>query len=443
MKEKISISGGQPHRELRPFLALWATQGLSSLGSSMTSFALIVWSYTQQGSALTTALLSVCTYAPYVLLSVFSGVLSDRWDKKKTMLACDTLAALSTGAVLLLLTTGLLQIWHLYLLNALNGLMNTVQQPASEVAVSLLVPKEHYQRASSLQSLSSSLTTVLTPVFATALFGLGGMVPVILVDLMTFAVAFLTLLLGISFPRQKEANKAHLLADIQSGFAYLGQNLGILELMLFLAAINLVASMFEAALPPMVLSRPAGGEMALGIVSACTGLANVAGSLMVSAAKPPKSRVRVICLSLLFSMSTENLLMAVGRSMPVWCLGAVLGWVAIPLMNANLNVLFRSHIPLALQGRVYAIRNALQFFTIPLGYLLGGFLVDQVFEPLMAQQPPGSLLCWLLGEGKGSGAALLLLILWPLGMLICLGFGRSRHIWALETGQAPVLEKTI
>ena len=80
----------------RPFLLLWATQALSALGSAMTSFALIIWSYQQQGSALTTALLAVCSYAPYVLFSLFAGALSDRWDKKRTLLVCDTLAALGT-----------------------------------------------------------------------------------------------------------------------------------------------------------------------------------------------------------------------------------------------------------------------------------------------------------------------------------------------------------
>lgn len=67
----------------------------------------------------------------------------------------------------------------------------------------------------------------------------------------------------------------------------------------------------------------------------------------------------------------------------VWCVGAVLGWLPIPLMNANLDVLFRTHIPVKMQGRVYAARNSLQLFTIPLGYLLGGALVDTVFEPFM------------------------------------------------------------
>ena len=129
-------------RKLRPFLTLWSTQSLSSLGTAMTSYALVIWSYEQLGSALSTALLTICSYAPYVLMSIFAGALSDRWNKKRTMLVCDIFAALTTVAVLFLLRAGQLRLTHLYLLNALNGLMNTLQQPASEVAVSLLTPKE-------------------------------------------------------------------------------------------------------------------------------------------------------------------------------------------------------------------------------------------------------------------------------------------------------------
>ena len=112
---------------LRMFFIVWSTQNLSILGSSMTSFALVIWSYQQKGSALTTALLSVCSYAPYVALSIFAGSLGDRWDKRRTMIACDSFAALTTLAVLALLRTGRLEIWHLYVLNALSGLMNTIQ----------------------------------------------------------------------------------------------------------------------------------------------------------------------------------------------------------------------------------------------------------------------------------------------------------------------------
>ncbi len=420
--------------ELREFYILWATQALSALGSAMVSFALVIWSYEQSGQALMTALLSVCSYAPYVIMSIFAGALSDRWDKRRTMLICDGFAAACTCAVLMLLKSGRLMVWHLYVLNALNGLMNTFQQPASEVAVTLLTPKEHVQRVGGLKALSSSLTTLLTPALATAVLTFGGLDAVIAFDLMTCAAAMGTLLLCIRLPKKEtpDEKKESVMKAAGQGIAWLREHRGILDLILLLAAINLIASMYNAALPAMVLSRTGGGAHVLGWVNTCTGAATLAGSLVVSALPAPKKRARVILNCLLISMSTENFILALGREGWIWCIGAVLGWLSIPVMNVNLGALMRLHIPVEMQGRVYSARNTLQFFTIPLGYLLGGALVDRVCEPLMASIGQDNLLVTLLGSGKGSGAALLFLVIAGLGIGVCLAFRKDRHIRALD-----------
>ena len=218
----------------------------------------------------------------------------------------------------------------------------------------------------------------------------------------------------------------------KSGLLYLRKNPGILHLMLFLAAINFTASVYNAALPAMLLSLESGGEIALGVVNSVAGAAMIAGGILAGLWPEPKSRVRMICNTLLISMSTENFLLAFGRSLPMWCIGAVLGWSVIPLMNANLDVVFRQYIPVEMQGRVYSARNTFQFFTIPIGYVAGGYLVDRVFEPLMAAQGAGSWLAVLFGTGKGAGSALTFGLLGVLGTLICLYFRRNRHIRALE-----------
>jgi len=96
---------------------------------------------------------------------------------------------------------------------------------------------------------------------------------------------------------------------------------------------------------------------------------------LVTVLPAPKSRVRVLLNALLFSMSTENFILAFGRGTPVWCFGAVLGWVFISVMSANMDVLFRTKISIEMQVRVYSARKALQFFTIPLGYLCGGLFI--------------------------------------------------------------------
>ncbi len=425
------------NKQLRPYLMLWSTQALSALGSGMTSYALVLWLYLRSGSALRTALLSVCSYAPYVIMSIFAGALSDRWNKKRTMLVCDMLAALSTVAVFLLIKADALSAWHLYILNALNGLMNTIQQPAVEVAATLLIPKEHYQKTSGLRSFSQSLNSILTPILATALFAFGGIGAVIAVDLLTFALAFLVLLLFIPIPESGETKQKpeKLTEAARQGMAWLKKNPLILTLILYLACINLVASVYDAALPAMILSKPRGGDTVLGIVNTCVGIATLAGSVLVTFLPIPKNRVRIISYALLLSMSSENFLLAFGRTPLVWCIGAVAGWLPIPLMNANMDVIFRSSIPLDMQGRVYSCRNTLQFFTIPIGFLTGGALVDKVFEPLMGAQPAGGLLSSLFGETKGSGAAMLFFVIGIAGVLVCLIFNfiLRKYKWSENT----------
>lgn len=421
-------------KEMKVFLLLWITQAFSGLGSAMTSYALVIWSYSQRGSALMTALLMVSSYAPYVLCSIFAGALSDKWNKKATMLACDTIAAMTTVVMLFLLHGNRLFIGHLYLINGINGLMNTVQQPASEVATTRVLPRKYFQRVGGLKYFASSLNSIMTPILATAVLGIAGMGAVVAFDLLTFATAFVTLAFWIRIPEGKDQDdsKEPLLDSAKKGIAYLRKEQGIFHLILFLAAINLVASVYEAAFPAMMLSRNGGSEKTLGMVNAVIGITTFAGSIVASFIKAPKSRVRVICNCLLFSMSTENFLLALGREPWIWCVGGFLGWIAIPLMSANLDAILRLHIPETMQGRVYSVRNSLQFFTIPVGYFLGGFLVDKVFEPIMAGQREGSFLISMFGEGKGTGAAFLFFVIAFAGIGVCLYFRKDKHIWELE-----------
>lgn len=411
-------------KKLKYYLLLWSTQSLSALGSGMTSYALVLWLYMNSGSALKTAMLTICSYAPYVVMSIFAGALSDKWNKKRTMLVCDLFAAMTTVAAFALIKADSLQPWHLYVLNGLNGLMNTVQQPASEVASTQLIPKEYYQKTSGLRSFSQALNSLLTPVLATVLFTFGGVSTVMSVDLITFAAAFLVLLLFIHIPEPEsvEKSKEPLLASAKAGLAWLKKNTLVLKLIFFLAGINLIASAHTAALPAMLLSKETGSEKVLGTVNFFAGAASFVGSMIASFAPAPKNRVRAICLSLFFAMSTENFLLAFVDIPVVWYFGAAMGWLFIPYMGANLDVIFRSTIPADMQGRVYSCRNTLQFFTIPIGYLSSGFLIDNVLEPFMSGQSADSVYVSLFGMGKGSGAAMLFAVLGAAGVAICAVF---------------------
>ena len=410
---------------LKNFYILWSTQSLSQLGSSITAFALTLWLYEKTGSALSTAALTICTYAPYVLMSIFAGALTDRFNKKKTMLVCDTLAALCTLTVFLLYKTDSLAIWHLYLINAVSGLMNTVQQPASEVMMTLIVPKDRYQKTSGLQNLSRSLNSVLNPVIATALYSLAGLDVVIAVDLTSFVVAFVALAGFIRVAEVKKESKEKTLTLAKEGLAFLKSKPMILTLILFMSGVNLVASAFNATLPAYVIPNPKGGSAMLGVITSASGLAMIVGSLLVSFLPKPKDRVKMIYITMLISLGSENFILAFAREPYLWVLAQVIGWILVPVMSTNLEVILRNSVPVDLQGRVYACRNTFQFFTIPIGLFLGGFLVDHVCEPFMKRQGYREILTILFGSGKGSGAALMMFILGIVGSSMCLVTGRK------------------
>ena len=411
--------------QLKDFLILWSTQSMSQLGSSITAFALTLWLYEKTGSSLSTAALTICSYAPYVMMSIFAGALTDRFDKKKTMLICDVLAVTCTIAVYLLYRTEHLMVWHLYALNAVSGLMNTVQQPASEVAMTLIVPEKYYQKTSALRSLSRSLISVLNPLIATALYSFAGLSGVVAVDVGSFMIAFVALQFFVKIPESRGEKKESVLLLAKGGIEFLKKTPMIMTLLLFMAGINLVSSAFDATLPGYVIPNPKGGQAILGIVTSCSGVAMIIGSLIASYLPKPKDRVKVVYLTMLFAMGTENFIMAFAREPMLWCIGQVIGWILVPVMSTNLEVILRNSIPVELQGRVYACRNTLQFFTIPIGLFLGGFMVDDVCEPFMVRYGDSLILKILFGAGKGSGAALMMFILGISGSLICILMGRK------------------
>lgn len=400
-------------------------QSISQLGSSITAFALTLWLYEKTGSSLSTAALTICSYTPYVLMSIFAGAFTDRFDKKKTMIVCDVLAVLCTIAVFGLYQTNRLMAWHLYVLNAISGLMNTVQQPASEVAMTLIIPGEYYQRTSGLRSLSRSLISILNPLLATALYSFAGLNGVVAADVGSFLIAFFALQFLITIPESKKEQKERVLVLAKEGIGFLKENPMIMTLILFMSGINLISSAFEAALPGYVIPNPRGGQAVLGMVTSCSGIAMMIGSFVASALPKPKDRVKVVYLTMLFSMGTENFLLAFAREPVLWCVGQIIGWVLVPIMSVNLEVILRNSIPVELQGRVYACRNTFQFFTIPVGLFLGGWMVDDVCEPWMRTYGDRSILGTAFGNGKGAGAALVMFILGIMGSLLCILVGKT------------------
>ena len=429
-------------KQLHSFLLLWGSQTVSQLGTAMTDYAVIIWVYSQKGTASSVTLLTVCTFLPTIFFRFLAGSMVDRQNKKRIMLIADMIAACGTLAVFVLHSAEMLQIWHLYVINFLLSLMNAFQEPASFVAVSLLVPEEYYARAGGLQGFSGAAVSILAPALGALLLASGGLDLVLIIDLASFAVAFLALLFLIRIPEaeRQEAKKEPFSKTCLAGIRYLREHTAILRITLFLAVINFLAKLGnDGMLSPFILGRTGNNQPVLGTVESFTALGVLAGSLLATLMKPAGRRTRLIFITtgLVFAGSVIQGL----TSRPwLWCAAAFASYLTAAVMNVNMDTMMREKVPTEMQGRVFSAKSTLQNFTIPPALLLGGLLADTVFEPFMlADSPAQQFLSGIFGTGKGAGIGLMFFIVGIAGMVISFTRLRKPAYRELDRTEAETL----
>lgn len=424
------------NNNFKRYIIFWLSQAVSQLGSSMTSFALILWAYTQKGSAMTVSLMSFFNYVPYIIVSLFAGTFVDTHSKKMIMLVADSVAAVCSVIIFVLNIGNGLQIWVIYLVNFIIGFMNAFQGPASSVAIGKVVPKEKLEQVSGMNSFSGNLVAVLSPILAAALFGFGGLKLILVIDLCSFVFAFLILLFVLRIPEDsfRKAEKKSVFAGCAEGFGYLKGHRGIFMIIITMAFMNFFSRLtYENILSPMILSRSGNNSVILGVVNALMGIGGVLGGMIVSTGKIKGNSIKMIYISATLSFLLGDIVMGAGRNVIFWSFAGLAASLPIPFINAGQMVILYKEVPQEMQGRIFAVRNALQFSTIPLGILLGGFLADYVFEPFMITENAfAGILRIIVGEGAGSGMAVMFLCTGILGALFSLISYRQKDIRELE-----------
>jgi len=321
--------------------------------------------------------------------------------------------------------------------------MNAFQSPASTVAVGMMAPKDKYEKLSGMNSFSSSTISVFTPMLAASISSIFGLNGVLFIDMMSFGVAFLALLFFIIIPEQgKNTNQKQKQSGVLGGaldgalegFAFLRKQKGLLYLVFSMAIMNFFSRLtYENILPAMLLSRSGNNQNILGFVSGMIGFGGILGGVFVTLIKVPKNKIKVIYFAAAFTFLGGDLLMGLGRNALIWSFAALAASIPIPFINAGQSVLLYSNIPTIMQGRVFAVRNGLQFLTIPIGVLLGGALADYVFEPYMKQSTAFvSFLQKFVGTGEGNGMAVMFLCTGIIGFIISLIWYKNKHIQALQ-----------
>jgi len=418
------------------FAVVWIGQVVSLLGTAMTGFALTIWAWQITGEATALALVGFFAFAPIVLISPVAGALVDRWNRKLAMMISDLAAVLSTIVVLLLFSAGNLQIWHLYLTGAFSGIFQAFQFPAYSAAVTTMVSKEQYGRASGMLSMAQFASSIFAPALAAILLGVIGIGGILTIDVVTFLVAISALLL-VHIPQpivteEGRKSRGSLWKESGYGFHYIYERPSLLGLLLIFFAVNLVVPFAITVLAPMLLARTGNDAAVLGIVQSAMGLGGLVGGIVLSVWGGPKRRIHGILIGLALAM-VGILLIGLGRSPFIWALATFFTLFFVPILQGSSQAIWQAKVAPDVQGRVFAARGMIAQISAPVAMLLAGPLADRVFEPAM--MPGGSLAVTfggLVGTGPGTGMSLMFVIAGALGVLIGLGGYAFRVVRNIE-----------
>ncbi|WP_017653090.1 MFS transporter [Fortiea contorta] len=406
---------------MRTFMTVWFGQAVSLIGSSMTDFALTIWVWQLTGEATPLALLTFFTKLPQILFAPIAGVIVDRAPRKLLIILTDTVSAVMNITVLLLYLTQHLQMWHLYLIMAIKGTFEQFQTLAFSASISVIVPKQHYNRASSMGFLAGYGSNIVAPALASVLYLVIGIAGILMIDLTTFAIAIITVLLvQIPQPAIKSVElqtSTNIRQELSYGWHYIAARPSLLA-MLVLASWFWFAHDIGAALySPLILARTGNDAQILGSLASAAGIGGVIGALVVSSWGGNKRRINGVLIGMI-GAGLSKIAFGLGRSPLIWIPTQFCSSLNFPFLGSYHNAIWLAKVKTQVQGRVFATRSVVELVTSSVAFLIAGLLADRIFEPAML--PNGSLSPFLgsiFGTDKGAGIALLYFIS-SLGLLI-------------------------
>jgi DHA3 family macrolide efflux protein-like MFS transporter len=415
INESVQLEGTLPTRKgMHTFLLIWLGQLISILGSGLSSFALGVWIYQQTGQATPFALTILFGNLPRLLMMPLAGSLADRWNRRIIMILSDTGAALGSAALAFLVFFGSLQVWHIYLIVFFSSIFSAFQEPAYMASITMLVSKKDFARANGMVQTGQAISSVVTPLLAGILFVMIGLQGLILIDLATFFIAVIPLLIvRIPQPVLSDAGdgqKKTALKDFALGWNFIRTRGGLLGLLMYYAMVNFLLNFATVLIFPLILSVHSAAV--LGSVQTTMGAGMLAGGILMSVWGGPKTR-RIPKVIGYIALAVSGLILAGWGTHPFFPgAGFFIMLFFIPIAAGTSMAIWQSKVPADLQGRVFSVRALISQSMMPLAFLTSGPLADSIFEPLMRNG--GALaktfLGSLLGTGPGRGIGLMFVL---------------------------------
>jgi MFS family permease len=365
------------HRNFRVFLG---GQLVSLIGTWMQTVAQSWLVYRLTGSAVLLGAVGFASQIPIFLLSPVGGVVADRHERRRVLLATQSASMVLAFALAALTLSGRIEVWHVLALAALLGVANGFDIPARQSLVVELVERPDLLNAIALNSSMFNGARVLGPAIAGVVVAAVGEGWCFFANGVSYLPVLGSLLSLRLLRRERQGERGRPVAAIVEGFRFVWSTGPIRALLLLLGLVSLTGMPYAVLMPVMADEVLGAGASGLGLLMGASGTGALAGALVLARRNSLRGLGRWVALAALslgvsliaFSFS-RSFWLSVALLLPVGC--------SMLLQMSSSNTLIQSMVPDRLRGRVMSVYSMMFMGMAPLGALLAGTLAEIIGAP--------------------------------------------------------------
>lgn len=368
------MSDNLKKRNFKKFILLWMGELVSSIGGGLTSFGLGVYVFQQTGSASSMALVTLMAFLPTLILSVPSGVLADRYDRRLLMMIGDGCSALGIIYILFCMIRGGASLLQICIGVFVSAVFSSLLEPSYRATVSDLLTKEEFSKASGLVSLAGSARYLISPMIAGFILSVSDVKILLVIDISTFILTVIsTAVVKKGIKTKKSEQRKSFMKSMKEGWDVVHSKRGIFLLILVSAVMTLFLGIFQILAEPLILSFANSKIMGIGETVCACGM--LVSSLLLGMRGIKKKYVKMLEISLMLA-GIFMIGFGIWVNIFIICGFGFMFFATLPIANNCLDYLIRTNIPDILQGRAWGFIGFLSQMGYVVAYGTGGLLAD-------------------------------------------------------------------
>jgi len=375
--EKIAVKSSYSQ-----FLFFWAGQLFSILGSGIVGFAVTWWVTITTGSEILLSISSFMYVLPMALLTPFTGVIADRYNRKIIVAIADSLQALTTFVVIVLFWFNLANPIIVVLIMGLRGIFQAFHVPTTSAILPSMVPKEKLSRMNGINYLFISVIQIVGPIFGAVLLSIWSIELILWIDVITYAIAMVPLILvkiPLMIKSKEEKEKNSFFHEFKLGVKTINLIPGLIALLLWSMVLNFLLMPTNILLPYYIKYDHLGTEFDYAFMTVFFSIGMIFGSLLTSIKKKWNHKLLSYFGSLITLMGAISVFAFVPRGsyLPLWIASVIMGFT-LPIGNTIYMTVIQLTVPKEKMGRVTSIDQSLSSIMSPIGAISAGPLAELI-----------------------------------------------------------------